>query len=162
MQFQIQIDQRMDKMRTVVEAVKTLTDNFLVLTCQAYSGNTHRPVQIISFNSDEDIDFGPCIEKLKKIVGGSPVLVTRCSSPVKPKGLTAHSAFLKDENQTTQSPAFLKEENQTSQSSGFLEKDKEDETPQSPAFLEEKDQTTQNPTSSETSVDDDAPNVGAE
>ena len=82
MLYRIQIDQRLDKMKVVTDAVKEVASDFIILTGTAYSGNQRRPVQIIEIEdeSDNEIDFGPMIEKLKKALNMQEILVRRYPS----------------------------------------------------------------------------------
>ena len=78
--YRIQIDQRLDKMKAITDAVKTVTNSFIILTGIAYCGNnTHKPIQIIQFEDDSGnkIDFDPIIAKLKKILNMPTILVRR-------------------------------------------------------------------------------------
>ncbi len=78
MLYRIQIDQRFDKQKAVIEAVKELTSDFVILTGMAYFGNNHRPCQIIEINTDKvlsNVDL--CAGKLKKILNMSHILITR-------------------------------------------------------------------------------------
>ena len=62
----------------MIEAVKELTNDFVILTGMAYFGNNHRPCQIIEINTTEvlsNVDL--CVAKLKKILNVSYILLTR-------------------------------------------------------------------------------------
>ncbi len=76
MLYRIQIEQRFDKHKAVIEAVKELTSDFVILTGMAYFGNNHRPCQIIEINATEMLSVGYCITKLKKILNTPHILVT--------------------------------------------------------------------------------------
>lgn len=82
MLYRIYIDQRLDKQKLIVDAIQEITDDFVILTGQAYFGNQHRPVQIIEIedDSDNEIDFTPVIEKLKKALNVQKILVKRYPS----------------------------------------------------------------------------------
>ena len=85
MLYRIQIDMRLDKMKAITDAVKTVTDSFIVLTGIAYcDNNTHKPVQIIEIEDDSGnkIDFGPCIKKLKKVLNMPTIIVKRYPATV--------------------------------------------------------------------------------
>ncbi len=78
MLYRIQIEQRFDKQKSVIEAVKELTSDFVILTGMAYFGNNHRPCQIIEINHERlSGDFKLCIDKLKKILNMPHILVTQ-------------------------------------------------------------------------------------
>ena len=82
MLYRIQINQRLDKMKAVTDAIKEVASDFIILTGMAYSGNQRRPVQIIEIEdeSDNEIDFGPMTEKLKKALNMQEILVRRYPS----------------------------------------------------------------------------------
>ncbi|KKN19133.1 hypothetical protein LCGC14_0948890 [marine sediment metagenome] len=76
MLYRIQIEQRFDKQKAVIEAVKELTSDFVILTGMAYFGNNHRPCQIIEvYQLWLDNNLKLCIDKLKKILNTSQILV---------------------------------------------------------------------------------------
>lgn len=77
MLYRIQIEQRFDKQKTVIGAVKELASDFVILTGMAYFGNNHRPCQIIEINATKMLSTGECINKLKKILNMPHILVTR-------------------------------------------------------------------------------------
>ncbi len=78
MLYRIQIEQRFDKQKAVIEAVKELTNDFVILTGMAYFNGSHRPCQIIEINTDkiglEIALVERCIEKLKKILNMPTIL----------------------------------------------------------------------------------------
>lgn len=80
MLYRIQIEQRFDKQKAVIEAVKELTSDFVILTGMAYFNGNHRPCQIIEVHGTQFISIEPCINKLKKILGVSHILVTRTNT----------------------------------------------------------------------------------
>lgn len=79
MLYRIQIEQRFDKQKAVVEAVKELASNFIILTGMAYFGNNHRPCQIIEVDTPHYLGDAVkvCVDKLKKILNVSYITVTR-------------------------------------------------------------------------------------
>ncbi|KKN69795.1 hypothetical protein LCGC14_0437410 [marine sediment metagenome] len=79
MLYRIQIEQRFNKQKAVIEAVKELASDFVILTGMAYFGNNYRPCQIIEINSSFHIGTAVkvCVDKLKKILNTSHILVTR-------------------------------------------------------------------------------------
>ncbi len=78
MLYRIQIEQRFDKHKAVIGAVKELTSDFVILTGMAYFGNNHRPCQIIEINHDGKYqpDIKLCVDKLKKILNMPRILTT--------------------------------------------------------------------------------------
>lgn len=79
MLYRIQIEQRFDKKRAVIEAVKELTSDFIILTGMAYFGNNHMPCQIIEINCTnyKGDAVAACVVKLKKILNMPHIMVTR-------------------------------------------------------------------------------------
>ncbi|KKN21070.1 hypothetical protein LCGC14_0928960 [marine sediment metagenome] len=79
MLYRIQIDQRFDKQKAVIEAVKELASDFIILTGMAYFGNNHRPCQVIEINCSDFIGAAvtACVNKLKKILNMPHIMVTR-------------------------------------------------------------------------------------
>ncbi|KKN53847.1 hypothetical protein LCGC14_0598060 [marine sediment metagenome] len=79
MLYRIQIEQRFDKQKLVIGAVKELTSDFVILTGMAYFGNNHRPCQVIEINHKElwPPDVSICIAKLKKILNMPHILVMK-------------------------------------------------------------------------------------
>ena len=78
MLYRIQIEQRFDKQKAVIEAVKELASDFVILTGMAYFNGNHRPCQVIEINTIKvlsNVDL--CATKLKKILNVSHILLTR-------------------------------------------------------------------------------------
>lgn len=86
MLYRIHIEQRFDKQKAVIEAVKELTSDFVILAGMAYSGNNHRPCQIIEINDADSLttivsfDLRQCVNKLKKILNVPLILTTTVSA----------------------------------------------------------------------------------
>lgn len=79
MLYRIHIEQRFDKRRAIIEAVKELASDFVILTGVAYFGNNHRPCQIIEINHEGlwPQTLATCLEKLKKILNMPQITVTQ-------------------------------------------------------------------------------------
>jgi RNA binding exosome subunit len=77
MLYRIYIDQRLDKQKAVIEAVKELTSDFIILKGMAYFGNNHRPCQIIEVGFENASNIKSCIDKLKKILGTPTIMVAQ-------------------------------------------------------------------------------------
>lgn len=77
MKYQIQIEQRLDRQKLVIDAIKELTNDFVILTGMVYSGNQHRTCWLVEINSDKEIDFKPLADKLMKATNMSAILVTQ-------------------------------------------------------------------------------------
>lgn len=79
MLYRIQIDQRFDKQKLIIEAVRELASDFVILQGKTYFGNNHRPCQIIEIYSSFHIGDAVkvCVDKLKKILNTSTILITR-------------------------------------------------------------------------------------
>ncbi len=79
MLYRIQIEQRFDKQKAVIEAVKELTNDFIILTGMAYFNGSHRPCQIIEINTPHYLGDAVkmCVDKLKKILNTPVILTTR-------------------------------------------------------------------------------------
>lgn len=81
MLYRIHIEQRFDKQKAVIEAVKELTNGFIILQGTAYYGNNHRPCWVIEINHEglwpdgDSGDFESCINKLKKVLNMPHILV---------------------------------------------------------------------------------------
>ena len=82
MLYRIQIDQRLDKMKAVTDAIEEATNDFVIVQGRAYSGNKHKPCWVIEIEdeSNYEIDFTSCIEKLKKVLNMPTILVHRYPS----------------------------------------------------------------------------------
>ena len=80
MLYRIQIEQRFDKQKAVIDAVKELTNDFIILSGTAYfNSNNRRSCQIIEINREglwPNGDFKSCIDKLKKVLNMPHILVT--------------------------------------------------------------------------------------
>lgn len=79
MLYRIQIEQRFDKQKAVIEAVKELANDFVILTGMVCFGKNHRPCQIIEVNTPHYLGDAVkvCVDKLKKILNVSHITVTR-------------------------------------------------------------------------------------
>lgn len=78
MLYRIITEQRMDKQKPVIDAIKELTSDFIILQGRAWFGNTHKPVQIIEINVSDPLDYiDECLDKLKKILNTPTILVTK-------------------------------------------------------------------------------------
>lgn len=77
MLYRIQIDQRLDKKKAVIDAVKELASDFVILSGTAYFSGSYRPCQIIEINATEMLSVGECVKKLKKVLNMPSILVTR-------------------------------------------------------------------------------------
>lgn len=79
MTYRIYIESRMDKQKLVVEVIRELTDNFVILQGRSFYNKTHaRPCQMIVIETAlvlSNVDI--CAHKLKKILGMSAILITR-------------------------------------------------------------------------------------
>ena len=80
MTYRIYIELRIDKQKLIIEAVKELADDFVILQGRSSYNKTHvRPCQVIEVLHEglwSDGVFKSCIDKLKKILGVSHILVT--------------------------------------------------------------------------------------
>lgn len=79
MLYRIQIDMRLDKMKAVTDAIKEAASDFVILQGRAYSSNKHKPCWIVEIEdeSNYEIDFTSCIEKLKKVLNMSTIPIHR-------------------------------------------------------------------------------------
>lgn len=79
MLYRIHIDQRLDRRKAVIEAVKELASDFTIFTGMAYFNGNRRPCQVIEINHEglwPDGVFKSCVDKLKKILNMPHILVT--------------------------------------------------------------------------------------
>ncbi len=77
MLHRIHIDQRLDKQKAVIETVRELTSDFVILTGMAYFSGNHRPCQVIEINATHMLSVGYCVIELKKILNMPSILITR-------------------------------------------------------------------------------------
>lgn len=79
MLYRIHIEQRFDRQKAVIEAVKELASDFTIFTGMAYFNGNHRPCQVIEINSSHYLGDAVkvCVDKLKKILNTSHIMVTR-------------------------------------------------------------------------------------
>lgn len=79
--YRIYIESRMDKQKPIIEAVRELEHDFVILQGRSYYNKTHvRPCQVIEVHGTQFMLIEPCIKKLKKILGTPHILVTRTNT----------------------------------------------------------------------------------